>query len=173
METNNKFYEIQKAISNYFAGDCTADNIAQVMGIESLNADAMYYLDQLVKNADPDDIDEDVENCALDVIRCMSDDIIAKCDAPTMEHCELERGQFYLWCDENNIEHSVSGDIFDFTHHYMAADKRFFHKVGDNFEPVDWYDVPMGGKERSNFVFVFDTIVTSNCEVVALYDYFA
>lgn len=80
---------------------------------------------------------------------------------------------FYLWCDDNNIEHSVSGDIFDFTHHYMAADKRIFHKVGDNFEPVDWYAVPMGGEERSNFVFVFDTIVTSNCEVVALYDYFA
>lgn len=187
---NSKFNEIQKLIVSHFADGASAEDIAKAIGIDYLCQDSLDCLAELVsdhmgEDADPDDIegfDEDVKRCALDIIRNEESDLIAKCDNPTMEYCELEsigsQGQAYSWIDENGIERNMSGDIFNYGWHYKAKDRVFFRKDGDQFIQVDWFEIPAEDYEgiehkRSEFVFVFDTIVTSNCEVVALYDYFA
>ena len=186
----SKFAEIQKLIVSHFSGGASAEDIAKVIGVGHLCQDSLDCLAELVsdhmgEDADPDDIDgfdEDVKRCAIDIIRNEESDLIAKCENPTMEHCELEsigsHGQSYTFIDENNIDRMVNGDIFNYGWHYKAKDEVFFRKDGNTFIPVDWFEIPVEDYEgiehkRNEFVFVFDTIVTSNCEVVALYDYFA
>ena len=185
---NSKFAEIQKMIVSHFAGGASADDIAKVIGVDQLTQDSLECLAELVadhmsEDADPDDVagfDKDVERCANDIIQNESDKLIAKCENPTFEQCDLERGQWYCFVDENNQQHDCSGDIFDFGHHYKAKDEVFFHREDDGtFTPINWFDIPMWSNTdeekvqyRKNCIFVFDTIVTSNCEVVRLYDYF-
>ena len=185
----SKFAEIQDLIVSHFSGGASEEDIAKVIGVGHLCQDSLDCLADLVSDhmgddADPDDIDgfdEDVKRCALDIIRNEEDDLIAKCETPTMEYCELDRGSFggqcYGFIDENGIYRNMSGDIINYGWHYKAKDKVFFRKDGNTFIPVDWFEIPAEDYEgiehkRNEFVFVFDTIVTSNCEVVALYDYF-
>lgn len=77
-------------------------------------------------------------------------------------HCSAS-GQNYSYKN-----HSVTGDLFDFSHN-----GEYYYIGGDEFEPVEWFDIPnTGSEERANYIFVFDIIVYDG-EVLKLYDYFA
>lgn len=88
----------------------------------------------------------------------------------TMEYCELRstgRSQRYDFG-----EYWEDGEIFDFNWHYKESDHVLFRQEGNDFVWVNWFDIPMDGEpDRSNYGFVFDTIVYDG-EAIDLYDMF-
>lgn len=91
------------------------------------------------------------------------------------KHCELTGGysQGYYFCDEFGKDTQVSGEIFDFGR-YKAESGVYYHIESDGeFKPVDWFEIPMEGKERKEYIFVFDKFVSANGKVYKLYDHLA
>ena len=100
------------------------------------------------------------------------------------EHCELSGGgqQYYQWADGDDIRTEVWGEIFDWAD-YKADRKVYFHKKAwlsatrepaENFEAVNWFDIPDDGDDkRSEYVFVFETMVCADGSLAMLYDYMA
>ena len=89
--------------------------------------------------------------------------------------CELSTSgynQSYSFVDECGMSRVCSGDIFDFSHHYSKDSDILFRKDNDHFEAVAWFDLPDGGEERENYIFVYDKVVMSNGKVALLYDHF-
>lgn len=90
--------------------------------------------------------------------------------APTYERCELSGGksQNYLFIDENGVNFRCSGEISDYGRNAKAEDLVIFTEFDEDGEPVwcNCFDICRGGE----YFFVYDIIVTSNGEVVTLYD---
>ena len=111
----------------------------------------------------------------LESILCDAENFIfSHCKPDTMEHCNLSsdgRSQYYYFTDREGLEYNSTGEIFDFAH-YKADKNVYFHFDGYKFTPVNWFDIPMEGEERSDYVFVYDTIIDCDGNVVALYDIF-
>lgn len=89
---------------------------------------------------------------------------------PKMEHCELHQSgssQYYSFGNNN-----CSGEIFDFGR-YESDKEVYYHETNGEFVPCSWFDIPMEGEIRKEYIFVFDTIVdTETGELLRLYDYF-
>ncbi|MCF0208835.1 MAG: hypothetical protein HUK07_05235 [Bacteroidaceae bacterium] len=103
-----------------------------------------------------------------------SDYILYNCEESRMEHCELdgcECSQSYIFIDSNDIQTNVSGEIFHFAN-FKADDEVYYKVVDGKFIPVDWFEINEESKKENTFVYVFDTIVDSNGDVIRLYDYF-
>ena len=101
------------------------------------------------------------------------------------EHCELSssgRDQSFSWNDGDDIKQEMWGEIFDWAD-YKADRKVYFHKKAwvsatrepaENFEAVNWFDIPDDGDDkRSEYVFVFETMVCADGSLALLYDYMA
>lgn len=117
------------------------------------------------------------EHDELDTILCDAENhIFNNCGVDTMEQCDLStdgRSQYYYFIDKDGSEHNSTGEIFDFAKY--KAEKEVYFKRDENgkFTPVSWFDIPMAGEDgRDDYVFVFDTIIDCEGQVVALYDYF-
>lgn len=92
------------------------------------------------------------------------------------EQCELTTSgysQNYYFCDEFGKDAEVSGDIFDFAKY--KADSEVYYHIENNgeFKPVNWFEIPMEGEKRKEYIFVFDKFVSANGKVYKLYDHLA
>lgn len=116
------------------------------------------------------------EHQDLETIICDAENhIFSNCKPDTMEQCDLKThgtSQYYYFIDKDGQKYDSTGDIFDFAKY--KADKGVYFKREENgtFTPVNWFDIPMEGEERCDYVFVFDTIIDCEGQVVSLYDYF-
>ena len=82
--------------------------------------------------------------------------------------------QGYGFVDESGYEIEASGEIFDFSHHWRKEDETLYLKEGDNYTPVNWYDIPDPDDEsRENYIYVYDYQPMSNGKVAWLYDHFS
>ena len=115
---------------------------------------------------------EELENILFDA----ENYIFANCNPDTMEQCNLQsngRSQYYYFIDKDGSEHNSTGDIFDFPRYKTEKEVYFKREEDGKFTPVDWFDIPMDGEDgRSDYLFVFDTIIDCEGNIVALYDYF-
>lgn len=81
--------------------------------------------------------------------------------------------QSYTFIDEDGTDITMSGEIFTF-HKAKEEDDVYFEKKGDEFIPVNWFDIPDEyDSNRKNFVFVFDKVVCSDGTIAYLYDHMA
>ena len=114
------------------------------------------------------------ETDSMEEIYINAQDYIVENGEEEMTWNEFDRaGQSYNFCDADGFMYNASGEIFDFGYHYKASDCKLFRREGDNFVAVNWYDVPTEGKERENYLFVYDRVACADGKVAALFDYFA
>jgi hypothetical protein len=128
----------------------------------------------VVKNAISEGFEVN-EHQDLETILCDAENhLFSKCKHQKFEHCTLNSdgsSQYYYFIDKDGNEFNSTGEIFDFGKY--KAEKEIYFKFEDGkFIPVNWFDIPMEGEERSDYVFVFDTIIDCDGEIVALYDCF-
>ena len=105
----------------------------------------------------------------------LAEEYILKNNEASFEFCELTTSgynQNYYFCDEFGKEVEVSGDIFDYGYRYKEEQNTLFKEVDGEFIPCNWFDVPMEGEEREQYIFVFDKFVTADGKVLNLYDRF-
>ena len=88
--------------------------------------------------------------------------------------CDLSghgMSQGYTCVDEDGYDITSSGEIFDFRH-AKKDDEVYFQMKGNDFEPVDWFEIP-DDESRRDFVFVYDKVVCADGKIAYLYDNFA
>lgn len=90
--------------------------------------------------------------------------------------CDLSghsMSQGYTFVDEDGYGMTSSGEIFDFGH-YKKDDEVYFHMQGNDFVPVNWFDIPAPEDDRRrDFVFVYDKVVCADGKIAYLYDHLA
>lgn len=90
--------------------------------------------------------------------------------------CDLSchgMSQGYTFVDVDGYGITSSGEIFDFGH-AKKDDEVYFQMKGNDFEPVNWFDIPAPEDERRrDFVFVYDKVVCADGKIAYLYDNFA
>lgn len=139
-----------------------------------------YYLEVIQSAIVNNDFEFDAQNSSImEVFQQAYDSLMENPTGRQFIHTELDchgTTQNYTFYDEETgFQNLVSGEVFDFLWHYKADDEVLFHEVRPGeFEPVDWFDVPMDGEEgRNDYIFVFDREILSDGSVAYLYDYFA
>lgn len=168
-KNENGFFEVKKLrdfFALYFCGVPVIEDSSEEMFNDFIDDYASEQGQKTLAKA----IEEGYEyNCKRGF-----DENIQEAEYFLIDNCEGE----FEFCELGNNGYSYgdyvcSGEIFDFGH-YSANKKVYFRKNEDgSFTPVDWFEVPSHGEEgRSNYIFVFDTIVYDG-EVLKLYDVFA
>lgn len=80
--------------------------------------------------------------------------------------CDLEftnRGQYYNYIDQDGIEYNSSGE---FTH--LGHETTYYH-YDDFSHPLKWFEID---EEHCNeYTFIYDRVLDSNANLIALYDY--
>ena len=139
-----------------------------------------YYLEVIQQAVVNNDFEFDVNNDSImEVFQQAYDSLMEDPTGRQFIHTELDchgMTQSYTFFDEDtDFENHVTGDVFDFRWHYKADDEVLFREVRDGeFEPVNWFDVPMEGEaDRESYIFVFAKEILSDGRVAYLYDYFA
>jgi hypothetical protein len=138
-----------------------------------------YYLEVIQQAVVNNDFEFDANNSIMEVFQQAFDSLMENPTGQQFIHTDLDchgMTQNYTFYDEvTDFENHVSGEVFDFRWHYKADDEVLFHEVRPGeFEPVNWFDVPMEGEEgRNDYIFVFDREILSDGRVAYLYDYFA
>lgn len=88
--------------------------------------------------------------------------------------CDLSghgMSQGYTFVDVDGYDITSSGEIFDFSH-AKKDDEVYFQKRGNDFEPVNWFEIP-DDENRKDFIFVYDKVVCADGKIAYLYDNFA
>lgn len=138
-----------------------------------------YYLEVIQQAVVNNDFEFDANDSIMEVFQQAFDSLMENPTGQQFIHTDLDchgMTQNYTFYDEvTDFENHVSGEVFDFCWHYKADDEVLFHEVRPGeFEPVNWFDVPMEGEEgRNDYIFVFDREILSDGRVAYLYDYFA
>jgi len=138
-----------------------------------------YYLEVIQQAVANNDFEFDADDSIMEVFQQAYDSLMEDPTGRQFIHTELDchgMTQNYTFYDEDTgFENHVTGEVFDFRWHYKADDEVLFREVRDGeFEPVNWFDVPMDGEDgRSDYIFVFAKEVLSDGRVAYLYDYFA
>lgn len=88
--------------------------------------------------------------------------------------CDLSghgMSQGYTFVDVDGYAITSSGEIFDFGH-ANKDDEVYFRMKGNDFEPVNWFEIP-DDESRRDFIFVYDKVVCADGKIAYLYDKFA
>ena len=87
--------------------------------------------------------------------------------------CDLSghgMSQGYTFVDVDGYDITSSGEIFDFGH-ANKEDEVYFRMKGNDFEPVNWFEIP-DDENRRDFIFVYDKVVCADGKIAYLYDNF-
>ena len=138
-----------------------------------------YYLEVIQQAVINNDFEFDAEDSIMEVFQQAYDSLMENPTGLQFIQTELDcHGmlQNYVFYDEETgFQNNVTGEVFDFRGHYKTEDEVYYREVGNGeFEPVNWFDVPMDGEDgREKYIFVFAKEILSNGNMAYLYDYLA
>lgn len=137
-----------------------------------------YYLEVIRAAIVYNGFEFNPEDSVMDIFQRAYDNLMDKPAGKTFIRTDLNghgMSQSYTFYDsDTEFSNLISGDIFDFNWHYKAKDEVLFREKGNGeFEPVDWFEIPMDGEpDRDKYVFVFDKQILSDGNIAYLYDHF-
>jgi len=137
-----------------------------------------YYLAVIQAAVANNDFEFNAEDSIMDVFQQAYDNLMDEPVGKTFVHTELNfsgMSMNYTFCDEDtDFQRHVTSEQFDFLWKYKAKDEVLFRDKGNGeFEPVDWFEVPVDGEpDRDKYIFVFDKEILSDGRLAMLYDYF-